>query len=182
MDLFDRQTPDNRHYEALIDLLGQEGAIYGELSGLLDEESQAMLGLAIERLGEIAARKETLGLRIKALDESRKVLARRLGAQAGLTPDQVTVSQLSRLLPASVGGRLAAAGARLREIAVECQEKNAFNARAASRGLEMVNDAIGHLIERADPSGKVYQSGKQRTQGYATLSKTSGSGLISRRA
>jgi flagellar biosynthesis/type III secretory pathway chaperone len=181
MQFFNPSSPDNRHYEALIDLLLQEEAIYRELTELLDEEREAMLRLAVERLGEIVSRKETLGLRIKALDESRKVLARRLGTQLGLATDQVTVTNLCGRAPRSVAERLETIGRRLRRTVTACQEKNAYNARAATRGMELVASAIGHLIAQADPAGKVYQATRRPTQSYATLSKTSGSGWISRR-
>jgi flagellar biosynthesis/type III secretory pathway chaperone len=182
MQTFQTTTNDHRHFDALIDLLTQEETIYREMSSLLDEERQAMLGLAVERLGEIASRKETLALRIKALDESRKLLARRLGAQFGLRAEQVTVSNLCPRAPGPTAGRLEATARRLRATVLECQEKNNYNARAAARGMDLIGGAIDHLIAQADPSGKVYQPTKQRTHGYATLSKTTGSGLISRQA
>ena len=175
-------TQPTQPFEGLIDLLRQEEAIYRELGEVLEAEREAMLRLDGERLGDLVARKETLGLRIKALDESRKILARRLGAQFGLPAAAVTLTQLCRRAPAAVAGRLAAIGRSLRQTVTECQAANQANARAASRGLDLVTNAINHLIAQADPAGKEYQASGKRSPGYVTLSKTSGSGLISRRA
>lgn len=175
-------TGDTANLESLIDLLIQEEAIYRELLAVLDAEHAAMLAMEIARLTDLASRKETLGLRIRGLDESRKVLARRLTHQLGLAPDEVTITRLCELAPVGVAERLAAAGRRLRETVEACQVRNAENARAAHRGLDLVQSAIGHLIDAADPAGKVYQTQRSGPGGYATISRTSGSGLISRRA
>jgi flagellar biosynthesis/type III secretory pathway chaperone len=144
-------------FQALGTLLQHEQAIYEQMAGLLEQEREALLAMAADRLGEIVAQKETLALRVKALDESRKVLARRLGALIGLTPDQVTVANLCAQAPAELAGPLAQAGEGLRRVVLRCQEINAFNAQAANRGLELVSGMMEHLLERADPAGKVYQ-------------------------
>lgn len=148
----------HQSFEALISLLEQEAAIYEEMALLLDQEREALLGLALDRLGELTSRKETLGLRIKAMDESRKLLARRLGAAYGLAPDQVTLTTLGKLAPPDTAQRLGRIGQRLRETVERCQAVNDYNARAAHRGMDLVSGAIEYLIAQADPAGQVYQA------------------------
>ncbi|HOE96936.1 MAG TPA: flagellar protein FlgN [Candidatus Sumerlaeota bacterium] len=169
-------------YESLLTLLGEERAIYEEMADLLDQEREAMLAMAVDRLAEIVARKETLALRIKALDESRRVLARRLGAALGLPPHELTISELYAAAPAEIAGRLRAVGAALREVVVRCREINQFNERAARRGLELVGGAIQTLLEQADPTGKVYEAPRPRARGYGGPVAPGGGGIFSRQA
>lgn len=169
----------DQSFNALISLLEQEEAIYSEMASLLDKEREALLAMALDRLGELTSRKETLALRIKAMDESRRLLARRLGAAFGLDPEQITLVALCRLAPPEIAMRLSRIGIRLKETVKLCQTTNDFNARAAHRGMELVSGSIEYLIAQADPAGKVYQAPGAR--GYAAAGRRPGSsGFISR--
>lgn len=148
---------DTQSFESLISLLQQEHAIYCEMAELLAGEREAMLAMAAARVTELTARKQTLVLRIKALDESRKLLARRLGAQCGLDPDGVTLTTLCEFADAPHALRLRTVGEALRQAVLHCQELNRFNERAARRGLELVSGVIQQLIDQADPAGRLYQ-------------------------
>jgi flagellar biosynthesis/type III secretory pathway chaperone len=172
----------NTQLEALITLLEQEEAIYGEMAILLAEERDALLAMAMDRLGQLTARKETLALRIKAMDESRKMLARRLGDAFGLSPDQVTLAGLCRQAPPELAMRLSQIGLKLKETVQHCQSVNEHNARAATRGRELVTGAIEYLIAQADPAGNVYQAPKAKG-GYGAAGRRPGhAGFISRQA
>lgn len=92
-------------FEDLIQLLEEETLIYSQLGELLALEKQALLKLAASELGEIASRKETLGLRIKALDESRKILSLRMGKAFGIKSGDLTVTALVSFAPVEVKSR-----------------------------------------------------------------------------
>jgi flagellar biosynthesis/type III secretory pathway chaperone len=171
-------------YEALIDLLEQEEAIYREMLALLDEEREAMLRMRVDQVMRLTSRKETLALRVKALDESRKMLARRLAAGLGTPPDQVTVTRLCEQAPFGVAKRLAAAGDRLRQVVAACKTKNEANGRTAACGMNVIAGAMDHLIAHADPTGVVYRPSRRDGHGgYARLTKAVPSlGLVSRQA
>ena len=156
------------------------------MAELLALEREAMLAMAMDRLGEVVARKETLALRLKALDESRRALARRLASLCGASSDQLTISDLCQSAPPFVAAELRRSGQRLREAVLNCQSINDFNARAARRGLQLVGDVIHHLIDQADPTGKLYEAPRPRPKGYAGSASGRGSalggGFISRKA
>ena len=165
-------------YAALISLLEQEEAIYGEMAVALNEEREALLAMAADRLGELASRKETLALRVKALDESRKLLARRLESALGIPPEELTVTRLVQHAPSGMGERLRRVGQTLRQSVERCQAVNQFNERAARRGMSLLGGAIQYLIAQADPAGKLYQA--PRPKGYAAGGHSGASGFISR--
>ena len=149
------------------------------------DPAEALLGMAVERLGEIVSRKETLALRVKALDESRKMLARRMGTFFNIPNGEVTISALCAVAPAAMATRLRAAGDRLRATVEECQAINQANARAATSGMNLIKGAIEYLIEEADPEGSLYQN--KQTNGYGPARRPSGaprlgSTFISRQA
>lgn len=170
--------------ESLIELLHEELSIYAELAGLLEAERAAMHAMALDALTRATAAKDTLLLRIKALDESRKLLAQRLASELGLPRDEVTLTRLAQVAPAPQAAQLRAAGNALRERVEQCQALNRHNALAAERGLDLVNRGIQYLVETADPAGRVYQkSHKPAAYGpQATLKRTGSTpaGFISR--
>lgn len=170
-------TVDNQAFVDLIKLLEEESQIYTEMRDLLDREREALLHLKATELGEIVSRKETLGLRIKALDESRKVLSERLGRRLGIAPEELTVTALCRYAPRELAERLDSVRTELRSCATECKAVNDYNAQAAHRGLDLITGAVQFLLDEADPAGKVYQkkakygSSYVRSQGPAMISQ-----------
>jgi flagellar biosynthesis/type III secretory pathway chaperone len=150
-------TNTDQAYRDLYSLLDQEAGIYEQLAALLEAEREALVHLAASELGEICSRKETLALRIKALDESRRVLSERLGRRFGLAGEELTVTALLRFAPDALGDRLDAVRRRLQEQVERCKNINEYNARAAGRGLELIGGAIRHLIGDSDPANRIYR-------------------------
>lgn len=144
--------------DSLIDLLDQEEAIYAELGRLLEEEHELIPALALSRIEELSARKETLALRIKAMDESRKMLARRVASIFGIKSDEATLGVLCGLVESDQRTQLQLIGDRLRKTLTRCQELNELNGRAIGAGAKLASSAIEYLIEQADPSGKIYKN------------------------
>src|SRR5262245_52855717 len=102
--------------ENLITLLGEEAAIYAGLAGTLELESTALLKSEVVRIGELGSKKETLALRLKALDESRKLIAKRFATLLGVPANLITVSRLAKAAGGLDGQRLANAAARLKAL------------------------------------------------------------------
>lgn len=173
---------DLKYFDSLISLLAQEQAIYAELAVLLGEERTALRAMNASLLGEIVSRKETLALRVKALDESRRILANRLGRELGLPSDEVTVTRLASLAPPALGARLNEIGQSLKEVVLECQRINKENKRAAMHGSEIMGGMVEYLIKGVDPHGAVYQAPLQGAKGAygSSPARHEGPRLISR--
>lgn len=165
-----------KSFEDLIKLLQEEALIYSKLGELLALEKQALLKLAASELGEIVSRKETLGLRIKALDESRKILAARMGQAFGIQSKDLTVTALVSFAPVEAKARLNQAREDLRNAVLGCRSINDHNAIAADQGLRLFQNAIGFLIEESEQADKVYQ----KKGGYGSGPGTRQASVVSR--
>lgn len=156
---------DLQQFESLIELLDQERFIYADLAGVLEEEGKALVAMRGDLLGECVAAKETLLLRLRALDESRRVIAQRLARAYQLSPTEITMSQLAERAPASLGDRLLAAGSGLRAEVERCIELNKKNERAARSGQTILQSAVEAVIEQSRPADKVYQASSRGARG-----------------
>lgn len=160
----------------LISLLEQEAEIYALMETLLGEELEALKFLRASELGELCARKETLALRVKALDESRRLIGDRLGRTFGIAPEDLTVTELCKFAPPGIGERLANVRETLRERAIACKTLNDRNFRAARRGMDLVSNAADYLLKTREPSEKVYA----KKGPYAKRKAPSGPSVVSR--
>lgn len=167
---------DHQAFLELILMLEEESGIYGQMADLLEQERHALLHLAASDLSEVCSQKETLGLRIKALDESRKVMSERMARRYGILPEKLTVTELTRFAPADLAGRLDRVKVQLRAQAERCKTINDYNSRAARRGIDLVSGAINHLLAEADPAGRVYQ----KKGNYRPTAAHAGPAVISR--
>lgn len=163
-------------FNGLISLLEQEAAIYEQMETLLGEELEALKFLRASELGELSAKKETLALRVKALDESRRLIGERLGRALGIAPEELTVSELCKFAPQSIGMRLGEVRDALRERAIACRALNDRNSRAARRGMDLVGNAADYLLKTREPSEKVYA----KKGPYAKRKAPSGPSVVSR--
>jgi flagellar biosynthesis/type III secretory pathway chaperone len=168
--------------DSLCRLLQQELEIYNEMHELLGREQQQLLSMKVELLSDVVARKETLALLFKALDESRKGIARRLASILEINMESLTISRICELVPESIARSLKSVSLQLRDAVERCQETNRTNERAARKGMELVNGMIEYLLKDADPSNRVYESPVKKSgpmKGYGPGPGGSRPGLIS---
>jgi flagellar biosynthesis/type III secretory pathway chaperone len=165
-----------RTFQDLIALLAEESEIYEAFGKLLEDERDALMHLRASELGEITSQKETLALRIKALDESRKVMSEQLGRRFDLERDQVTIKALREFATPGESARLEEIRLELRERALECKRINDENARAARVGLDLIQNASEFLVGQADPAGKIYQ----KKGGYASEARRRTPAIVSK--
>lgn len=168
--------------KSLVDLLQQEILIYREMASVLEEERGAMLAMDFERLSEIVPRKETLALRIKALDESRKMVSNRLALQYRIPVNELTISRLCDALDPSTARQLSMVRDELKAVVCRCQGLNEHNERAARVGMELVHGAMEFMIKEADPAGQLYKAPKGAARGYRPAAAAVNSGLLSQQA
>lgn len=168
--------------ENLVTLLGEEHEIYGELAGVLELEHAALLAMEVSELGVCTSRKETLALRLRALDESRRLIAGRLATLLGVPKEAVTITRLCGAAGGAASVRLQLAAERLKMVVQRCHELNQVNSIAARKGLELASGAIQFLLAPPDPAGRVYQSPRGGARGYAAAGSrpAQAPGLISR--
>lgn len=173
--------------ESLLTLLAEERAIYTTLAQTLETEHDALLKTDLARMNACVCSKETLALRIKGLDESRRMLARRLATALGVSVEEMTLTRLAEALPPLDGARLREAGQHLRTLAERCRDLNDANGRAAQRGADLLGAAVGFLVGQNDPAGRIYapptrgRSGAYPPQGAARAGLGTSS-FISRQA
>lgn len=169
-------TSTRKAFQDLIDLLVEETQIYAELASLLEVERDALKRLRAPLLEEIAAKKDTLGLRLKALGESRLILARRMGRGFGIASDELTVTELTHFAPRDLRGTLDRARTELRDQVLACKKVNEYNSMTATQGIDLVRSAIGFLIADHDPAGKIYE----RKGTYGRVAKSARPVMISK--
>lgn len=140
-----------KHINDLADILFRNVELYEEMAGQLEEERLAFQSHSIDNLDKNLKQKETIILKIKALEETRQRVMSALGKAARLDPKQLTFSRLLELAADPLKDRLSAIRQSLREKIEKTNELNSFNRGLIERLIRINYDAAAHLQNLLEP-------------------------------
>lgn len=146
-----------RELDKLLEILSRELRCYGELAELLSEERDLLSSDDPKKLEELVKRQETIVLELRALEEAKLPLMRKIAGMKGLSSARPTLSQLADLLEEPYGSIISGYVERIRSLLSEIEELNAGNSYLTSKALEFVDGALRMLSSAGavPPKGKL---------------------------
>ena len=139
-------------------ILEKEERCHGELADCLRQERRAVASRSLEALGSVSARKETLMLQLKVLQESRLQAVARLAAHAGLEGEgNVPLSTLAARIGGAWGEALERQRRRLEAAAQEVRRLNLENLELMERSLFYVQESL-HFLTQFQAQGTTYSA------------------------
>jgi flagellar biosynthesis/type III secretory pathway chaperone len=147
--------------QGLVAILGAEMAGLRRILSMLRDEERARLDVDVARLGELAARKETLAHELTTLEAQRHRLVESLGAALGVRPERISLSALLRLLPEPPPG-LVTLREELRGLLAEVSTLNRRNGFLLELSQRCLRGIMGDLVVACSEAVTYAPSGRRR--------------------
>ncbi len=141
-------------------VLAQEIDLYRKYSKTLNDDIQWMTKLNVEELEKNNKAKNTLLLKIKALDQARLNLIKKFAIQHGIAEDKIRLTDICEKVTPAEGKRLKVLKDELHAIVTELQQAQIGTAHLAQASLNWVNSSIATLHRLLSPTGTYNPQGK----------------------
>ncbi|MCD6505965.1 flagellar protein FlgN [Candidatus Poribacteria bacterium] len=130
----------------LIEILSREVDRYSGLVELMREERGHIASNNVDQLDEVLKHQNTIILELKALEEARKVLIRKLAELLGLPFEGVTLRKLIDVVEEPYATMLAGYGDRIDELVAEIKRLNDDNSYLIDKSIEYITGALQIFI------------------------------------
>ena len=146
----------NEIIQELITILDKELALYRRLLHLLREEKKIMVDYSIDDLGRSNMEKETIGLKLRLLEESRMMLMQRLSPHFDKEPEEITLADLCAKAGEPMASEIDARRTALKAQIGEVRELNERNRALALHSLSHIQGMI-NLIRALNAGSPTYE-------------------------
>ena len=137
----------NELIEELSSILTQELMLYEQVREMLGAEREALVSGRPETVLEIVRRKETLLLKIRTLDESRRLICLRLAKAWRVPVSEVDLREAERRAEPKTALRLSDLRRRLTECLDKLRQQNDMNALICRNGTELIRQVVESVTQ-----------------------------------
>jgi flagellar biosynthesis/type III secretory pathway chaperone len=133
----------------LLTILDDEAACYRDMQRVLADEEASVSLVDKVHFDRVRTQKETLVGKLQQFEVIRKGLVEQLAKAYRVNDPMVTVSQLSRVLPAPYREKLISRATQLRSLITEVRLSNQHNQQLIHQNLDLIRgslELLTHLI------------------------------------
>lgn len=160
---------DTISVKKLIDVLNRESIIYEGILKLSKEKTDVIVKGKVTELEGITRAEQTLILQLGKLEEEREALVGELAGQLGKKPEEITVSELEKILPAEQSRELKESSSKMTGLINELRGTNGVNSKLIKNSLDYIDFSI-NILSNAGSSGDIYgKSGQSNDSGKRNL-------------
>jgi hypothetical protein len=146
--------------DSLLETLNREIEIYQQIRDLMLDEKKILMKPSLEKLHENNARKDTLILKAKLLEEVRGSLVNRIASAMGISAEEVTLSALVSSTAGNQRKMLKECQAELHLLVLDIQRLNEVNKALIDTSLLFLGNSV-HFMNDLLSSGSWYlETGK----------------------
>ncbi len=150
-------------FDSLITLLQREIEVYRDILDSVIEEKNILLKPSLDKIYESNARKETLILKAKLLEEVRSGIARKIAAALGKPEQDIKLSGLALAADEKRGRMIQESRSVLSPILKEIQERNENNKLLLDSSLVFVKSSIQFINDLISPCLGYMETGKMNS-------------------
>jgi len=150
-------------FDSLISLLQREVEVYRGILDSVVEEKRILLQPSLDKIYESNARKETLILKAKLLEEVRSGIVRKLAAALGKPEQDVNLSGLALAADQNRGRLIQETRSVLSPLLKEIQERNGGNRLLIDSSLVCVKSSIQFINDLISPSVSYLETGRMNS-------------------
>lgn len=161
------------HYNALIEVLKKELAIYQELKGFIVEEKKVLIRPSFDELNESNARKENIILKARILEEARTNILKKIARNLEIKADEIKLATVADYAAIEQRRKIEENRKKIVLISAEIRSLNENNKDLVGSTLNSVRGSLDFLSSLI-LQGPVYlESGKMKTfQGNGKFLRT----------
>lgn len=148
MSASNRQRP----VESLEQVLREEVELYEKFASYLQRDQELMVKLQIEELEAANKAKDTLLLKIQALEQARRTYVRRLADSMNLNEEKVRLKDLIGRIPAAEGQRLESLRQRLMAATENLRKLQDATTSLANSSISWINGSMASLRRILTPN------------------------------
>jgi flagellar biosynthesis/type III secretory pathway chaperone len=137
-------------------LVEEQTSFYGALLLSLQREKHAVVHSRLDDLSESSKEKESIILKIRILEEQRVTLLKKLAHSLGCPSEEVTLTQLSKMVKEPHATRLRKCSSNLSALIQSIQEINETNRSLLAHSIEVVRGSLT-LMHNLMTSNPTYQ-------------------------
>ncbi len=156
---------DTISIKKLIDILNKEAAIYEGILKLSKEKTDVIVKGKVTELEGITRAEQAMILQLGKLEEERETLVGELAGQLGKKPEEITVSELEKVLPEDQSKELKECSSKMTGLINEVRDTNGVNSRLIRNSLDYIDFSI-NILSSAGSAGDIYgKSGQSNDAG-----------------
>lgn len=146
----------NSALDQLVQLLQQETALYQSMLGTMDPEKEALVASDASALDRASREKESILLKLQALENQRCAMADELADMLACTPRELTLFEIARRVGEPHAGRLRQAGDILKRLLKTLGEENRRQKEIFDHSLAIMQEAFA-LLHTMTATASVYR-------------------------
>ncbi len=150
-------------FDSMITLLYREIEVYRDILGSVVEEKNILLKPSLDQIYESNARKETLILKAKLLEEVRSGIVRKIAAALGKPEQDVNLSALALATDKDRGKLIRESRGVLSPLLKEIHERNEKNKELLDSSLVFVKSSIQFINDLVTPCLGYRQTGEMNS-------------------
>ena len=149
-------------YDRFLDLLDGEAALYRALLSVLEEEKKAITDANLDGLGETGKKKEKLLLKIRTIEEQRRIMIKDLAESLGCSPHGLTITKLADFVEAPYAVRFKRLCTDLLPLAKTIRDVNDGNKALLRHSVELVRSSFAFLNNLITANTVYHRSGRMQ--------------------
>jgi len=146
---------DTVSIKKLIDILNKESTIYEGILKLSKEKTDVIVKGKVTELEGITRAEQTMILQLGKLEEEREALVGQLAGQLGVKPEDITVSELEKILPKEQSKELNDCSKKMTGLINGLRDTNGMNAKLIKNSLDYIDFSV-NILSNAGSSGDIY--------------------------
>ena len=146
---------DTMSIKNLIDVLNKESSIYEGILKLSKEKTDVIVQGRVSELEGITRAEQTMILQLGKLEEEREALVGEYAAKLGRKPEDVTISELEKILPKEQSKELSECSKRMTGLFDNLRNASVMNSKLIKNSLDYIDFSI-NVLSNAGSSGDIY--------------------------
>jgi flagellar biosynthesis/type III secretory pathway chaperone len=141
-------------------ILLNEMDLYRELLSILKKEKDVIIELSVDEIMKCIKEKETLGLKLRMLEESRITIIKSLSDRLNIQEEDIKLSRLSEIVDEPYSSQFKRYSSDIRALIKDINEINRYNKEFIEHSLTSIRGSLALLNQLISPNLTYLQTGE----------------------